>query len=401
MKEEYAMRLKTFEIKDVENKKVLVRVDFNVPFKNGKVTDDARIRAHVSTIGKLVDAGGKVALISHFGRPKGKVVPEMSLGQIAGDVEKAYGRKVHFVDDCVGEKVEKALVSLPKGDLILLENARFYGEEQENDPDFSARLGKPFDVFVMDAFSASHRADASTNGIMSVLPSFAGDVLVKEGEMLGAVSESPIKPYVLILGGAKVSDKIDVVGNLLDKATTILIGGGMAYTFLKAQGYPIGKSLCEEDRLDFARTTLEKAKAKGVSILLPVDSVVADGLDAVETITADSTKVPEEKMGLDIGPETAKLFAEALVGSKTILWNGPMGVFENKFFAAGTIAVGEAVVKATEAGATSVIGGGDTASAVRQFGFDQKVSYVSTGGGASLEYCEGKKLPGMAPLEVK
>ncbi|MDR1379644.1 MAG: phosphoglycerate kinase [Synergistaceae bacterium] len=395
------MRLKTFEIKDVENKKVLVRVDFNVPFKNGKVTDDARIRAHVSTIGKLVDAGGKVALISHFGRPKGKVVPEMSLGQIAGDVEKAYGRKVHFVDDCVGEKVEKALVSLPKGDLILLENARFYGEEQENDPDFSARLGKPFDVFVMDAFSASHRADASTNGIMSVLPSFAGDVLVKEGEMLGAVSESPIKPYVLILGGAKVSDKIDVVGNLLDKATTILIGGGMAYTFLKAQGYPIGKSLCEEDRLDFARTTLEKAKAKGVSILLPVDSVVADGLDAVETITADSTKVPEEKMGLDIGPETAKLFAEALVGSKTILWNGPMGVFENKFFAAGTIAVGEAVVKATEAGATSVIGGGDTASAVRQFGFDQKVSYVSTGGGASLEYCEGKKLPGMAPLEVK
>jgi phosphoglycerate kinase len=395
------MKLKTFGSQDVQNQTVLVRVDFNVPFKKGKVTDDARIRAHASTIGKLVNAGAKVALVSHFGRPNGKPVPEMSLGQILGDVEKAYGRKVHFVDDCIGEKVEKALASLPKGELILLENARFYEEEQKNDASFAAKLGKPFDVFVMDAFSASHRADASTNGVMSVLPSFAGDVLVKEGEMLGAVSESPAKPYVLILGGAKVSDKIDVVGNLLDKATTILIGGGMAYTFLKAQGHVIGKSLCEENRLDFARETLEKAKAKGVKILLPLDSVVADGLDATETATVDSESMPADKMGLDIGPKTAKLFADALVGAKSILWNGPMGVFENKLFAAGSIAVGEAVVKATAAGATSVIGGGDTASAVRQFGIDEKVSYVSTGGGASLEYCEGKKLPGMAPLEVK
>jgi phosphoglycerate kinase len=241
----------------------------------------------------------------------------------------------------------------------------------------------------------------TTNGLMSILPSFAGDVLIKEGEMLGAVSENPAKPYVLILGGAKVSDKIDVVGNLLDKATTILIGGGMAYTFLKAQGYPIGKSLCEKDRLDFARETLEKAKSKGVKILLPLDSVVADGLDATATAVAASDAMPEDKMGLDIGPQTEKLFADALVGAKSILWNGPMGVFENKLFSAGTIAVGEAVVKSTEAGATSVIGGGDTASAVRQFGFDKKVSYVSTGGGASLEYCEGKKLPGMAPLEAK
>ncbi|MDR1978212.1 MAG: phosphoglycerate kinase [Synergistaceae bacterium] len=395
------MKLKTFDFKDVEKKKVLVRVDFNVPFKNGKVQDDARIRAHASTIDKLVNAGAKVALVSHFGRPKGKPIPEMSLGQIAGDVEKAYGKKVRFVDDCVGEKVERALDSLAKGELLLLENVRFHDEEQKNDAGFAARLGKPFDAFVMDAFSASHRADASTNGIMSVLPSFAGDVLVKEGEMLGAVSESPAKPYVLILGGAKVSDKIDVVGNLLDKATTILIGGGMAYTFLKAQGRPIGKSLCEEDRLDFARATLEKAKAKGVTVLLPVDNIVADGLEATETETAESDAMPEGKMGLDIGPKTAKLFADALNGAKSILWNGPMGVFENKLFAAGTIAVGEAVAKATAAGATSVIGGGDTASAVRQFGFEAKVSYVSTGGGASLEYCEGKKLPGMAPLEVK
>jgi phosphoglycerate kinase len=394
------MKLKTFDPKDVNGKKVLVRVDFNVPFKNGKVQDDARIRAHASTIEKLVSAGAKVALISHFGRPKGKPVPEMSLGQIAGDVEKAYGRKVHFVGDCVGEKVRKAMDDLPKGELLLLENVRFHEEEQKNDAGFAALLGKPFDVFVMDAFSASHRADASTNGIMSVLPSFAGDVLVREGEMLGAVSESPVKPYVLILGGAKVSDKIDVVGNLLDKATTILIGGGMAYTFLKAQGYAIGKSLCEADRLDFARATLEKAKEKGVKILLPLDSVVADTLEATETRVVNSDTMPEDKMGLDIGPQTAKLFTEALIGAKSILWNGPMGVFENALFFMGTVAVGEAVAKATAAGATSVIGGGDTASAVRQFGFEDKVSYVSTGGGASLEYCEGKKLPGMAPLEV-
>jgi phosphoglycerate kinase len=395
------VKLKTFGSNDVQNKKVLVRVDFNVPFKNGKVKDDARIRAHSTTIGKLLDAGAKVALVSHFGRPDGKVVPEMSLGQIVADVEKAYGKKVHFVDDCVGEKVEAALSALPKGELILLENSRFYAEEQKNDAAFAVKMAKPFDVFVMDAFSASHRADVTTNGVMKNLPSFAGDVLIKEGEMLGAVSESPVRPYALILGGAKVSDKIAVVGNLLDKATVILIGGGMAYTFLKAQGYAIGKSLCEEDKLDFAKETLKKAEVKGVKILLPLDSVVADGLDATATATVDTPAMPGDKMGLDIGPKTAKLFADALVGAKSILWNGPMGVFENKLFAAGSIAVGEAVVKATAAGATSVIGGGDTASAVRQFGIDGKVSWVSTGGGASLEYCEGKKLPGMAPLEVK
>jgi phosphoglycerate kinase len=385
----------------VQDKKVLVRVDFNVPFKNGKVKDDARIRAHSTTIDKLLHAGAKVALVSHFGRPGGKVVPEMSLGQILGDVEKAYGRTIHFVDDCIGEKVEAALSALPKGELILLENSRFYAEEQKNDQAFAAKMAKPFDAFVMDAFSASHRADVTTNGLMSLLASYAGDVLIKEGEMLGAVSEAPVKPYVLILGGAKVSDKIAVVGNLLDKASTILIGGGMAYTFLKAQGYPIGKSLCEDNRLDFVRETLAQAKAKGVNILLPVDSVVADGLDAEKTSTVDSEAMPADKMGLDIGPKTAKIFAEALVGAKSILWNGPMGVFENALFAAGSIAVGEAVVKATAAGATSVIGGGDTASAVRQFGIDAKVSWVSTGGGASLEYCEGKKLPGMAPLEIR
>lgn len=395
------MKLKTFTSNDVKNKKILVRVDFNVPFKNGVVMDDARIRAHASTVDKLLSAGARVALISHFGRPKGKAVPEMSLIQIVENVEKAYGRKVRFIDDCVGAKVEDAMEKLPQGELLLLENVRFYAAEQENDAGFAARLGKPFDIFVMDAFSAAHRADASTSGIMSVLPSFAGDVLVKEGEMLGAVSEHPLKPYVLILGGAKVSDKIDVVGNLLDKATTILIGGGMAYTFLKAQGYGIGKSLCEEDKVDFAGATLKKAEEKGVKVLLPVDSVVADGLDATQTSVADSASMPADKMGLDIGPKTARLFAEALSGAKSVLWNGPMGVFENPLFAAGTTAVGAAVTDCTTQGAVTVIGGGDTASAAKQFGFEDKVSYVSTGGGASLEYCEGKKLPGMAPLELK
>jgi phosphoglycerate kinase len=340
-------------------------------------------------------------MVSHFGRPKGKVVPEMSLRVVLSSVETAYNRTIDFADDCVGESVAQALNGMPAGHLLLLENSRFHAEEQENDVAFAAEMAKPFDVFVMDAFSAAHRADVTTRGLMSVLPSFAGDVLVREAEMLGAVSENPVKPYVLILGGAKVSDKIDVVGNLLDKATTILIGGGMAYTFLKARGHSVGKSLCDTDRLDFALETLKKAEDKGVKILLPVDSVVADGLDATETAVADSDSMPEDKMGLDIGPKTEKLFAAALPDAKSILWNGPMGVFENELFASGTRAMARAVASSTLDGAVSVIGGGDTAAAARQFGFADKVSYVSTGGGASLEFCEGKKLPGMAPLEVK
>ena len=394
------MKLKTFERGDVQDKKVLMRVDFNVPFKNGRVTDDSRIRAHDSTLKKLLDAGAKVALVSHFGRPKGKVDPAFSLSQIVPDVEKAYGLKVRFVDDCVGPKVEAAMNALAKGEVVLLENSRFHPEEEKNDAEFSKLMAGPFDVFVMDAFSAAHRANCSTAGVISHLKSFAGDLLTREGEMLGAVSETPAKPYVLILGGAKVSDKIAVVGNLLDKADTILIGGGMAYTFLQAQGHEIGKSLCEEDRLDFSRETLEKAKAKGVKVLLPVDSVVAADLDASETQIAASDAMPADTMGLDIGPKTIELFTAALKGAKSVLWNGPMGVFENPLFAAGTKALCQAVADCTKAGAVTVIGGGDTASAVREFGFADKVSHVSTGGGASLEYCEGKKLPGMAPFEL-
>jgi phosphoglycerate kinase len=396
------LKLKTFEAKDVQGKKVLMRVDFNVPFKNGKVTDDARIRAHTSTLKKLLNAGAKVALVSHFGRPKGKVDPAFSLSQIVPDVEKAYGLKVRFVDDCVGAKVAEALAAVkdPAKEIVLLENSRFHPEEQKNDPDFAKQMAAPFDVFVMDAFSACHRADVSTSGVIPLLTSFAGDLLMREAEMLGAVSETPAKPYVLILGGAKVSDKIAVVGNLLDKATTILIGGGMAYTFLKAKGLEIGKSLCEEDRLDFARETLAKAEKMGVKVLLPVDSVVADGLDSTETAVAESSAMPADKMGLDVGPKTVALFVDALKGAKSVLWNGPMGVFENPLFAEGSKKLASAVADCTKAGAVTVIGGGDTASAVRQFGVADKVSHVSTGGGASLEYCEGKKLPGMAPFEI-
>ena len=396
------MKLRTFTANDVAGKKVLMRVDFNVPFKNGKVTDDARIRAHTSTLKKLLDAGAKVALVSHFGRPKGKVDPAFSLSQIVPDIEKAYGLKVVFVDDCVGQKVADVVDALKPGEIVVLENSRYHPEEQKNDPEFSKKMAAPFDVFVMDAFSASHRADCSTCGVIDfVKAAFAGDLLQREGEMLGAVSENPAKPYVLILGGAKVSDKITIVGNLLDKATTILIGGGMAYTFLKAQGKEIGKSLCDEERLDFAKDTLKKAEDMGIKVLLPVDSVVADGLDSTETAIASSDAMPADKMGLDIGPETVKNFVGALKGAKSVLWNGPMGVFENDKFAAGTRDLAKAVAEATETqGTVTVIGGGDTAAAVRQFGYAGKVSHVSTGGGASLVYCEGKKLPGMEPFKI-
>ena len=395
------MKLKTFSPADVAGKKVLMRVDFNVPFKNGKVTDDARIRAHWSTLKKLVDAGAKIALVSHFGRPKGKVDPAFSISQIVPDIEKAYNLKVVFVDDCVGEKVAKAVEAVKPGEIVVLENSRYHPEEQKNDPEFSKAMAAPFDVFVMDAFSASHRADCSTCGVIPyVKAAFAGDLLIREGEMLGAVSENPAKPYVLILGGAKVSDKIAIVGNLLDKATTILIGGGMAYTFLKAQGKEIGKSLCDTERLDFAKDTLAKAAEKGVKILLPVDSVVASGMDADDLETVSSDSMPADKMGLDIGPETAKIFAKALEGAKSVLWNGPMGVFEDPKFAEGTKYLAEAVAESTKTGAVTVIGGGDTASSVRQFKVADKVSHVSTGGGASLEYCEGKKLPGMEPFRI-
>ena len=396
------MKLKLFSTPDVRGKKTLVRVDFNVPLKDGAPSDTTRIRAHRETVEALLEAGAKVALASHLGRPKGKVVPEMSLVQARQAAEEIFGRPVAFVETCVGPQVEEAMAKLPEGGLLLLENLRFHPEEQKNDEAFARLLAKPFDVFVMDAFSASHRADSSTSAIMNCLPSFAGFLLQREAEMLSAVSESPQKPFVLVLGGAKVSDKIGVLERLMDKATSILVGGGMAFTFLKARGGEIGRSLFEEDKADFARKMMDMASDKGVEILLPVDAIAADAPDAASAgapVPAD--KIPEGLMGLDIGPETARAFAEKIAGAKTVLWNGPMGVFENPLFAAGTKAVAEGAARCTKNGGVTVVGGGDTAAAAKQLGFDGQVSHVSTGGGASLEFCEGKELPGIAPLTIR
>jgi len=393
------MKLRLFSHQDVAGKKVLLRVDFNVPVKNGEVADLTRILAHRDTISALLKSHAKVALCSHLGRPKGKKVPEMSLSHVAAAAEKALGHPVKFCSECIGPEVGTALASLAPGNLLLLENLRFHPEEQENDPKFAESLAAPFDVFVMDAFSASHRADASTNAIMNVLPSFSGFLLEREVNMLSAVSENPEKPFILILGGAKVSDKIGVVEHLMDKATAILIGGGMAFTFLKAGGANIGRSLFESEKAGFALEMMKKADEKGVEILLPIDVVAGASLDMSQgdrIVPAD--EIPEDLMGLDIGPKTAELFANKAAGAKTVLWNGPMGVFENPLFAKGTRAVAEGVARCTKNGGLTVVGGGDTASAAKQLGFDRDVSHVSTGGGASLEFCEGRQLPGIMPL---
>ena len=393
------MKLRLFSHQDVAGKNVLLRVDFNVPVKNGEVGDLTRILAHRDTISTLLKADARVALCSHLGRPKGKKVPEMSLALVAAAAEKALGHPVSFCGECIGPEVEAALASLTPGTLLLLENLRFHPEEQENDAGFARSLASPFDVFVMDAFSAAHRADASTSAIMDILPSFSGFLLEREVNMLSAVSEIPEKPFVLILGGAKVSDKIGVVEHLMDKATSILIGGGMAFTFLKARGANIGRSLFESEKAGFALEMMEKATQKGVEILLPVDVVAGASLDMTQgeqIVPADD--IPEDLMGLDIGPKTAQLFASRAAAAKTVLWNGPMGVFENPVFAKGTRAVAEGVALSTKNGGLTVVGGGDTASAAKQLGFDREVSHVSTGGGASLEFCEGRQLPGIMPL---
>lgn len=393
------MKLRLFSHQDVAGKNVLLRVDFNVPVKNGEVGDLTRILAHRDTISTLLKADARVALCSHLGRPKGKKVPEMSLALVAAAAEKALGHPVSFCGECIGPEVEAALASLTPGTLLLLENLRFHPEEQENDAGFARSLASPFDVFVMDAFSAAHRADASTSAVMDILPSFSGFLLEREVNMLSAVSEIPEKPFVLILGGAKVSDKIGVVEHLMDKATSILIGGGMAFTFLKARGANIGRSLFESEKAGFALEMMEKAAQKGVEILLPVDVVAGASLDMTQgeqIVPADD--IPEDLMGLDIGPKTAQLFASRAAAAKTVLWNGPMGVFENPVFAKGTRAVAEGVAQSTKNGGLTVVGGGDTASAAKQLGFDREVSHVSTGGGASLEFCEGRQLPGIMPL---
>ena len=396
------MRLKTFSPSDVAGKKVLVRVDFNVPLADGRVSDDTRIKAHLPTLTALRDAGAKVALVSHLGRPKGTVNLKYTLEPVGEELAKLTGWPVRFVSDCIGEKVDEAVADWKDGEVLLLENVRFHPEEEKNDMEFAKKLVKNFDVFVMDAFSAAHRAHASTRAAAELIPSFSGKLIDREITMLSAARDEPKKPFVLILGGAKVSDKIAVVENMLKKADTILIGGGMAFTFLKAQGLEIGKSLCETEKLDFAAKMLEEAKALGVKILLPVDAVVAPEFKAdapAKAVKADA--IPQDEMGLDIGPETAELFAKEILAAKTVLWNGPMGVFEMPAFAKGTEAVAKALAGATANGALTVVGGGDSAAAIALFKMEDKVSHVSTGGGASLEFFEGKSLPGIEPYVVE
>jgi phosphoglycerate kinase len=396
------LRLKTFAKTDITGKKVLVRVDFNVPLSpDGKVADDTRIKAHVPLIKELREAGARVALISHLGRPKGTPVAKYSLRPVAEELSSVLGNKAAFAEDCVGATAQDAVDSLPPGGVVLLENLRFHAEEEKNDAGFAKALAAPFDVFVMDAFSAAHRAHASTKAVTDCLPSFAGPLLIREIEMLSAVRDNPKKPFVLILGGAKVSDKIGVIENMLDSVDTILIGGGMAFTFLRAQGLEIGKSLCEADRLEFSREMLRRAKAKGVNIILPDDVAVASEISESASVSvAPASAIPALKMGLDIGPRTIESFCRALDGAKTVLWNGPMGVFETAPFAKGTEAIAERLARITPKGALTVVGGGDSAAAIAKFGHEKDVTHVSTGGGASLEFFEGKTLPGIEPYII-
>ncbi|MCK9340343.1 MAG: phosphoglycerate kinase [Synergistaceae bacterium] len=394
------MKLKTFLPGDITGKKVLVRVDFNVPLDGAKVADTTRICAHLPTLRALKAAGAKVALISHLGRPKGKADPKYSLEPVGEELAKITGWDVRFVPECIGPDVQKASAEWGN-EVLLLENVRFHPEEEKNDMEFAKKLAENFDIFVMDAFSAAHRAHSSTRAVAEILPSFAGLLIVKETEMLGAVRDDPKKPFVLILGGAKVSDKIAVVENMMKKVDTILIGGGMAFTFFKAKGLEIGKSLCETDKIEFASQMLDQAEKLGVRMLLPLDILAADEFkaDSPYSLVAPEA-IPSDKMGLDVGPETIKTFTDVITSSKTILWNGPMGVFEMPAFSKGTEAVAQALVKATEMGSFTVVGGGDSAAAIAQFGYEDKVSHVSTGGGASLEFFEGKILPGIEPYDV-
>jgi len=384
-------------------KKALVRVDFNVPLDKATlaVTDDTRLRAAIPTIKKILADGGAAILLSHLGRPKGGPEDKYSLRHICSALESLLGMPVQFANDCIGQEATDKAAVLQPGQVLLLENLRFYKEEEAGDPAFAQKLAALGDVWVMDAFGTAHRAHASTAVMGQYLPNkVCGLVMQAELENAQRVLDGAQRPYTAIMGGAKISDKIVIIERLLDKVDTLLIGGAMAYTFFKAQGGLVGKSLVEEDRLPLALEILEKAKAKGVQLLLPVDSKAAAAFsNDAQTSIVDNMAIPAELMGLDIGPVAIEAFKKAIMGAKTVLWNGPMGVFEMSHFAAGTQAVAEAVVAATEAGGYSLIGGGDSAAAVNQLGYGERVSYVSTGGGALLEYMEGKVLPGVAALQ--
>jgi phosphoglycerate kinase len=389
---------------DLKNKKVIVRVDFNVPLnENGDITNDKRIVAAMPTINYLLEQNCAVILMSHLGRPKGQVVPAMSLAPVAAYLKTAFsGHNVFMSDDCIGAETKEMAASLKSGEILLLENLRFHKEETDNDPAFAKELASYADFFVEDAFGAVHRAHASTEGITKYLKSASGFLVEKELKYLGEALANPERPFLAILGGAKVSDKISVIENLLPKVDSLIIGGAMAYTFLKAQGIDVANSRVEEDKIDLAKELLEKAKAKGVKILLPIDHVSAK--EFAENATAVNSKgieVPAGTMALDIGPKTRELFVAEILKSKTIINNGPMGVFEFATFAKGTLAIALALAEATEKGAITIVGGGDSASAVKKAGVEKRISHVSTGGGASLEFLEGKALPGIVSLTDK
>lgn len=389
---------KTIEDVQVKGKKVLVRCDFNVPLKDGVITDINRLTGAMPTIKYLVENGAKVILCSHMGKPKGEAKAEFSLAPVAKKLSEMLGKEVNFAadDTVVGENAKKAVADMKDGDVVLLENTRFRKEETKNGEEFSKELASLAEMFVNDAFGTAHRAHCSTVGVTEYLsPSVCGYLIQKELKFLGDAVESPERPFVAILGGAKVSDKINVINNLLEKVDTLIIGGGMAYTFLKAQGYTVGSSLVEEDKVDYAREMLEKATAKGVKLLLPVDHRVSKEFKDVEAVITADENIQDGFMGLDIGPKTEAIYAAAVKEAKTVIWNGPMGVFEFENFNSGTIAVAKAMA---DSSATTIIGGGDSAAAVNILGFGDKMTHISTGGGASLEFLEGKVLPGIDAL---
>ncbi|MGA2605250.1 MAG: phosphoglycerate kinase [Verrucomicrobiia bacterium] len=396
-------KLSIADLKDFRNQRVLVRVDYNVPLDdNGAITDDKRIKATVPTLDYLVKGGAKVILCSHLGRPKGRRDPKQSLRPVAQRLAEILGRPVAFVDDCIGEKVDKTISIMQPGDIVLLENLRFYAEEEKNDPVFAEELARNADLYVNDAFGSAHRAHASTEGAAQIIKKrggrcVAGFLMEKELKYLGGALSSPARPFVCILGGAKVSDKIAVIENLLTQADAILIGGAMAYTFLKTQGFGVGKSLVENDKLDLAKSLLDKAKGR---IFLPADHLQASKPEAgAMTRLTDGTSIEDGWYGVDIGPATIRVYTREIARAKTIVWNGPMGIFEVPEYSKGTFEVAKAV--AANKAAISIIGGGDSAKAVKKAGVDKQVTFVSTGGGASLEFLEGKVLPGVAALSEK
>ena len=401
-----ALNKKTVDDINVKGQKVLVRCDFNVPLKDGVITDENRIVAALPTIKKLIADGGKVILCSHLGKPKGEPKPELTLAPVAKRLSELLGKDVVFAadDNVVGENAKRAVENMKDGDVVLLQNTRYRAEETKNGEEFSKELGSLADIFVNDAFGTAHRAHCSTVGVVSyVNEAVAGYLIGKELKYLGSAVDAPVRPFVTILGGAKVADKLSVIENLLNKADTLIIGGGMAYTFLAAKGYGVGNSLLDKEKIDYCRDMLKKAEEKGVKILLPVDCVIIkefpSPIDAkIETAVVDANKIPDGFEGADIGPKTAKLYADEVKNAKTVVWNGPMGIFENPILAAGTIAVAKSLA---ETDAVTVIGGGDSAAAVNNLGFGDKMTHISTGGGASLEFLEGKELPGIAALNDK